>query len=60
MSALALLTSAIIDLHTSAARDNGSGAPARIPGHEADRLAAMPRTERRFRFSPRRPRFRQS
>ncbi|MFJ8045235.1 hypothetical protein ACIRBX_32500 [Kitasatospora sp. NPDC096147] len=55
MSDLTLLAAALTDLYTGGAeRDTGAGAPARVPGHEADRLAALPRAERRFRFAPRR------
>lgn len=61
MSDLTLLAAALTDLYVGGPdRDTGSGAPARVPGHEADRLAALPRAERRFRRTPRRPVFRRA
>lgn len=41
MSDMTGLVAAFADLWTP--QDTGSGAPVRISGHEADRLAAMPR-----------------
>ncbi|WP_405016471.1 hypothetical protein OHV05_04650 [Kitasatospora sp. NBC_00070] len=50
MSDYAFLATTLAGLYTET--DDGSGAPLRVSGHEADRLATLPRHEHR----PPRPR----
>ncbi|GAA1184729.1 hypothetical protein F4556_006211 [Kitasatospora gansuensis] len=45
MSDFAFLASTLASLY--AETDDGSGAPQRVSGHEADRLATLPRHEHR-------------
>lgn len=58
MSDFATLASALASFYTRT--DTGAGAPKHISGHEADRLATLPRREsrpprRRTRLGTRRP-----
>ncbi|BFV60371.1 hypothetical protein KCMC57_up54750 [Kitasatospora sp. CMC57] len=55
MSGFAVLATTIAGLY--AETDDGSGSPQRVSGHEADRLATLPRHEPRRSRSVRRPRF---
>ncbi|WP_457032942.1 hypothetical protein [Kitasatospora sp. P5_F3] len=54
MSDFAFLASTLAGLY--AETDDGSGAPQRVSGHEADRLATLPRHEHRPPRAARRPR----